>query len=81
MKKNNQLPLRGLAAFHIFAARATAELQRLRAESEVRKSEEKYRRIVETAAEAFLLMDHNLTITDINDACCRMTGYSRQEII
>ena len=72
---------RGLAVFHIFAARATSELQRLRVESELRKSEEKYRRIVETAAEAFLLMDHNLTITDINDACCRMTGYSRQEII
>lgn len=72
---------RVIALFRIFAARATAELQRLRAESEVRKREEKYRRIVETAGECFLLMDNNLAVTDINDACCRMTGYKREEII
>jgi PAS domain S-box-containing protein len=72
---------RALALFHIFAARAAAEHQRLRAESEVRESEEKYRRIVETAEEGFLLMDKNLTIGEVNDAYCRMTGYSREEII
>ena len=72
---------RVLALFRIFAAQATAELQRLRAESEVRKREEKYRRIVETAGECFLLMDSNLAITDINDACCRMIGHSREAII
>jgi sigma-B regulation protein RsbU (phosphoserine phosphatase) len=71
----------GLALFRIFGARATAELQRLRAESEVRKSEEKYRRIVETAGEGFLLMDKNLNITDVNEAYCRMVGYSRQDLI
>ena len=71
----------GLALFRIFAARATAELQRLRAESDVRKSEEKYRRIVETAGEGFLLLDKDLIITDVNDAYCRMVGYSRQELI
>ena len=72
---------RALALFRIFAARAAAEHQRLRAESEVRESEEKYRRIVETAEEGFLLMDKNLTIGEVNDAYCRMTGYSREEII
>jgi len=70
-----------LALFRIFAARATAELQRLRAESEVRQSEEKYRRIVETAGEGFLLMDKDLNITDVNQAFCVMIGYSRDEII
>jgi PAS domain S-box-containing protein len=70
-----------LALFRIFAARATAELQRLRAESEVRQSEEKYRRIVETAGEGFLLMDKDLNITDVNQAFCDMIGYSRDEII
>ena len=68
-----------LALFRIFAARAAAELQRLRAESEVRQSEEKYRRIVETAGEGFLLMDKDLIITDVNDAYCSMVGYSRQK--
>ena len=71
----------GLALFRIFAARATAELQRLRAEAEVRKSEEKYRRIVETAGEGFVLMDKDLNITDVNDAYCSMVGYSLQELI
>jgi PAS domain S-box-containing protein len=55
--------------------------QRLAAESEVRKSEEKYRRIVETAGEGFLLMDRDLNITDVNEAYCRMVGYSRQALI
>jgi PAS domain S-box-containing protein len=72
---------RSLAIFQIFAARATAELQRLRVESEVRKSEEKYRRIVETAGEGFILMDNNFIINDVNEAFCKMIGYSREEVI
>ena len=71
----------GLAVFRIFAARAAAELQRLHAESEVRKSEEKYRRIVETAGEGFLLLDRNLNITDANNAFCQMVGYTCDEIM
>ncbi len=51
------------------------------AEEEVRKSEEKFRRIVETAGEGFILMDEDLKITDVNDAYCHMLGYSRAEIL
>ena len=51
------------------------------AEEKIRKSEEKFRRIVETAAEGFLLMDQNLVITDVNDAYCHLTGYAREELI
>ncbi len=51
------------------------------AEEELRKSEEKFRRIVETAGEGFLLMDENLQIVDVNDAYCRLLGYSREELI
>lgn len=72
---------RALALLRIFAARAAAEHRRLRAESAVRKSEEKYRRIVETAGEGFLLMDKDLNITDVNEAYCRMVGYNREELI
>jgi len=51
------------------------------AEDAVRKSEEKFRRIVETAGEGFILMDEDLKIIDVNDAYCNMLGYSREEII
>lgn len=50
-------------------------------EDELRKSEEKFRRIVETAAQGFILMDSELVIIDVNNAYCRMMGYSREELI
>jgi sigma-B regulation protein RsbU (phosphoserine phosphatase) len=55
--------------------------ERKKAEDALRKSEEKYRRIVETAAEGFFLMDQDLTIIDVNNACCRMLGYTREEVL
>lgn len=55
--------------------------ERKLAEDALRKSEEKFRRIVETAAEGFILMDEDLVIFEVNDAYCRMLGYSREEII
>lgn len=51
------------------------------AEIELRKSEEKFRRIVETAAEGFYLVDEDMVIQDVNNAYCRLTGYSREELI
>ncbi len=50
-------------------------------EDELRKSEEKFRRIVETTAEGFILMDEDLVIMDVNDAYCKMLGYTREELI
>jgi sigma-B regulation protein RsbU (phosphoserine phosphatase) len=55
--------------------------ERKLAEDAVRKSEEKFRRIVETAAEGFILMNEDLVIVDVNDAYCKMLGYARQELI
>jgi phosphoserine phosphatase RsbU/P len=55
--------------------------ERMISEEKLRKSEEKFRRIVETAAEGFVLMDENLSITEVNDAYCTMTGFSREELI
>ena len=49
--------------------------ERKLAEDALRKSEEKFRRIVETAGEGFILMDEDLVILDVNDAYCRMLGY------
>jgi sigma-B regulation protein RsbU (phosphoserine phosphatase) len=51
------------------------------AEAELRKSEEKFRRIIETAGQGFILMDQDLVIIDVNEAYCQMLGYSRSEIL
>lgn len=54
---------------------------RKEAEEKLRRSEEKYRRIVATAGEGFLLMDENLRVVDLNKAYCRMVGLPRRKII
>ena len=58
---------------------AREEIQRK--EADLRKSEEKYRRIVETAGEGFILIGENFVIVDVNDAYCRMIGFARNEIL
>ena len=70
-----------LVVFKIFAARASAELQRLHAEARLRKSEETFRRIIETTGEGFVLMDRDMTISSANDAFCRMVGYRPSDIV
>ena len=70
------------AIFQIFAARAAAELQRLRAETEVREREEKVARLLGSAMDAIIELDDRLHITRVNPAAekvfrCpadRMTG-------
>jgi len=56
------------AVFQIFAARAAAELQRLRAEAEVREREEKVGRLLGSAMDAIIELDDQLTITRVNPA-------------
>ena len=56
------------ALFRIFAARATAELQRLRAESQAREREEKLGRLVDSAMDAIIELDRNLCVTRLNPA-------------
>ncbi len=55
--------------------------ERRLAEEELRKSEEKFRRIVETTGEGFLMMDDDLKIQYANDAYCRMLGYQPKDIL
>lgn len=56
------------AIFKIFAARAGAELQRLRAEAEVREREEKVGRLLDSAMDAIIELDDHLRITRVNPA-------------
>ncbi|HMS82827.1 MAG TPA: sigma 54-interacting transcriptional regulator [Nitrospira sp.] len=54
--------------FQIFAARAAAELQRLRAEAQVREREEKVSRLLSNAMDAIIELDHQFHITRVNPA-------------
>jgi PAS domain S-box-containing protein len=56
------------AIFKIFAARAAAELQRLRAETEVREREEKVGRLLGSAMDAIVELDEGLRILRVNPA-------------
>ncbi len=55
--------------------------RRKEAEDKLRRSEAKYRQIVETTGEGFLMMDPYFTIIDLNRAFGRMTGHSRESLI
>lgn len=54
--------------------------ERKEAEDKLRRSEEKYRRIVDTAGEGFLLMDEKLCIVDLNTAFARMVGKKKEDL-
>lgn len=50
-------------------------------EEKLKKSEERHRRIVETAAEGFLLLDSSFVIVDLNLAYERLVGTPREELL
>ncbi len=54
--------------FRIFAARASAELRRIRAEREVREREEKLGRLVDSAMDAIIELNNMLEISMMNPA-------------
>jgi PAS domain S-box-containing protein len=72
---------RALALFRIFAARATAELQRLRAEAEVREREEKLSRLIDSAMDAVVELDHDLKLTRVNAAAEKLFGVAAPQAI
>ena len=65
----------------IFAARAGAELESLRAESSLRASEQRFRSVWEDSAEGMRIIDTNTKIVDVNNAYCKLVGMSREELI
>jgi PAS domain S-box-containing protein len=54
--------------------------ERIMAEAELRNSEERFRRIVETANEGIAVLDANQRITYVNEVMAGMLGYEPQEL-
>ena len=55
--------------------------ERLKAEAQLRQSEQKYRSLVEQASDGILVADFNGDIIEVNTALCAMLGYSRDEVL
>ena len=55
--------------------------ERKRAEQALRDSEERFRRLMEHAADAFFVMDPLGNIVDVNQSACDQWGYSREELL
>jgi len=55
--------------------------ERKQSEEKIRRSEEKYRSIIENMHEAYYEIDLKGNFTFVNDATCKRLGYSREELI
>ena len=62
------------------ATRAAGELERLDAEEALRESEEEHRTILQAAMDGIWRADISGRLLEVNEAYCRMSGYSAQEL-
>ncbi|HRH87870.1 MAG TPA: PAS domain S-box protein [Rubrivivax sp.] len=70
------------SVLQIFAVRAAAEIERMRATEALRRSEASYRSIFEAAEDTILIHDWDSgTIVDANPKACATYGYTRDELI
>lgn len=61
------------------AARDITEQKKL--EQQLRDSESYNRGLIEASVDGLITVDPSATITDVNEQMCRMTGYTREELI
>ena len=70
-----------LCLFLIFGSHAQFTInQRSAAEAALRESEEKFRKIIETAPDGYYEVDMDGNFTFFNDSMCKILGYSRNEL-
>ncbi|MCC6491359.1 MAG: sigma 54-interacting transcriptional regulator [Candidatus Hydrogenedentes bacterium] len=69
------------ALFRIFAARAAAELRRLRAESALREREEKLGRLLDSALDAIVDIDTSCVVTMLNPAAEKLLCVSPEALV
>jgi PAS domain S-box-containing protein len=72
---------RRLYTFRIFAARAAAELERIRFEQRLRESEQRYRDLYEDAPIAYLSVGVDGRLRTVNRRATEWLGYSAEELI
>ncbi len=61
--------------------RAASELEHRQAEEVLRKSEAQRKAILESAMDGFWITDMNGCFLEVNESYCRMSGYSKEELL
>jgi PAS domain S-box-containing protein len=75
-------PERIESMMQIFAVRAGAEIERLRAEEALRTSEASYRTIFEASEDGVVIHDWTSgALVDLNPKACEMSGFRRAEVL
>src|SRR5262245_13040956 len=72
---------RRLFILRIFAARATAELQRIRAEQRLGESEARYRDLYENAPNPYWIVGTDGRVVSANRPFAELTGYAVEELV
>jgi PAS domain S-box-containing protein len=72
---------RRLFILRIFAARAAAEFERLRAEQRLQENEARYRELFDLAPIGYLTVGTDLRIVDVNRRVTEMLGYPVDELV
>jgi formate hydrogenlyase transcriptional activator len=72
---------RQLFIFRIFAARATVELQRLRAEKRLVESERRYRDLYEEAPNAYVSVGKGRDFLNVNRRATQLLGHQAEELV
>jgi PAS domain S-box-containing protein len=75
-----ELPSDLEAVFRIFADRAAAEFNRLRAESAIRESELRFSGLFESAMDSIIEMDDQFRIQRANSSACSLFGFTASEL-
>jgi PAS domain S-box-containing protein len=78
------LLITGLLAGYLFLLTGhTTRVEKLVSQrtGELRTSEQRFRLLVENAADGFFLNDDNGNVLDVNQRACELLGYSREELL
>jgi PAS domain S-box-containing protein len=69
------------AIFRIFAGRAAAELRRLRRDNDLREREQKLSLLIDSAMDAIIELDGDMTITRLNSAAEKTFGCAKANVV